>query len=293
MGKRVFTSGGRALQDGEVMSIWCNGQWSDSEHAAVAWGDRGWTHGLGLFETMLAVEGRVIFSDRHGARLRESLQTLGWDVDVSAAFAAVGGLLEGNRLLSGRARIRLAVSGGSGSLREPRTGKGHMVWVTASRAEDPPDSLVVGVSRWKRNECSPLAGMKCASYAENQLVLQEAADHGWDEALLFNHAGHLCEAATANVFLVKAGEVLTPRLSSGCLPGVTRQVVIEMAGEFGIPCREADLTANDLSEADAVFLTSSTRGVVPVRKVGAREPGFAAIPATLRSLWQARVEEIH
>ncbi len=283
--KRVFTLRGRMLQDDAEMSVWCNGQWCDGEHASVAWGDRGWTHGLGLFETMLAVEGRVVFGGRHEARLRGGLGVLGWDEDVSAAFGAMGELLERNGLLSGRARIRLAVSGGAGLLREPAAGIGRMVWMTAARAAETPDSVVVGVSRWKRNECSPLAGLKCASYAENLLVLQEAADRGWDEAILFNQAGHLCEAATANVFLVKGVELKTPPLSSGCLPGVTRGVVMEVAEELGVPCAEVDLTMNDLETADEVFLTSSTRGVVPVRGVGGRRLAIAPVAMLLREQW--------
>lgn len=285
----MFTSLGRALQDGGVMSVWCNGQWCDTEHASVAWGDRGWTHGLGLFETMLAVEGRVVFADRHEARLRGGLGVLGWDGDVSEAFAAAEELLRRNGLSSGRARVRLAVSAGEGTLRDPGTGRGRMVWMTAARAEDPPESVVVGVSRWNRNESSPLVGLKCTSYAENLLILQEAVGNGWDEALLFNHAGHLCEAATANVFLVKDEELKTPRLSSGCLPGVTRQLVMKIAAERDIPCMESELTANDLAAADEVFLTSSTRGVVPVRRVGERGLAVGPVSVRMRDEWVAKM----
>jgi branched-chain amino acid aminotransferase len=270
------------LQDGGVKSVWCDEKWIDGEHATVQWADRGWMHGLGLFETILAMEGRVVFLDRHLARLRSGLGVLGWDVDVSAAGEAMGELLKRNGLSSGRARIRLAVSGGVGLLRDPGAGIGRMVWMTAARADEPPDSVVVGISRWKRNECSPLAGLKCASYAENLLILKEAADHGWDEALLFNHAGHVCEAATANVFLVMNGNVTTPPLSSGCLPGVTRAVVLEGSKELGIPCTESDLSDMDLAVADEIFLTSSTRGVVPVRGVGDRSLGLGPVAERLR-----------
>jgi branched-chain amino acid aminotransferase len=127
--------------------------------------------------------------------------------------------------------------------------------------------------------------MKCASYAENLLVLKEAADCGWDEAILFNHAGQVCEAATANVFLVKDGEVRTPALSSGCLAGVTRGVVWEAAEVLGIRCAEVDLTMGDLEAADEVFLTSSTRGVVPVRRVGGRDLVVGPVSVRLRDRW--------
>jgi branched-subunit amino acid aminotransferase/4-amino-4-deoxychorismate lyase len=234
---------------------------------------------------MLAVEGRVVFLERHLARLRGGLGVLGWDLDVSAACDAMSELLERNGLSAGRARIRLAVSGGTGSLRAPDVGHDRQVWMAAAKAEDSPESVVVGVSRWKRNECSPLVGLKSASYAENLMILKEARDCGWDEAILFNHAGHLCEAATANVFLVKGVELKTPPLSSGCLPGVTRGVVLEAAEELGIPCAEMDLTRDDLEKADEIFLTSSTRGVVPVCRVGDRRLAIAPVAMLLRDQW--------
>ena len=250
------------------MSVWCNGEWCEGEYAAVAWGDRGWLHGLGLFETMRAEDGHLVFGGRHEARLRDGLARLGWDVDVGGAFGAAGELLERNGLISGRARVRLAVTGGVGRISEPGRGSGRMVWMTAQRAEAVPESVVVGVSRWKRNECSVLAGLKCASYAENLLILQEAGESGWDEALVFNHAGHLCEGAMANVFLVSGQRLRTPPLSTGCLAGVMRGVVLELAERLGEPCEETDLTQDDLWQADEIFLTSAVRGVVPVSRLG-------------------------
>ena len=261
-GARLAMEGGMGRV--RSMSVWCNGEWSEGEHATVAWGDRGWLHGLGLFETMRAEDGHLVFGKRHEARLHGGLARLGWDVDVSGAFGAAEELLERNGLVSGRARVRLSVTGGVGRIAEPGRGSGRMVWMMAQRAEEVPESVVVGVSRWKRNECSALAGLKCASYAENLLNLQEAGERGWDEALVFNHAGHLCEAAMANVFLVIGGKMFTPSLSAGCLPGVVRAVVLEWAEELGEPCEEMDLTESDLWQADEVFLTSAVRGVVPV-----------------------------
>ena len=102
----------------------------------------------------------------------------------------------------------------------------------------------------------------------------------YDEALFVNTTGNLCEAATANVFLIKDGALLTPSLDSGCLPGVTRELVIELAMEAGITVREDSLQLDDLQRADESFLTSSTRGVVPVTQFEGRE--FKAGPLTAR-----------
>jgi branched-subunit amino acid aminotransferase/4-amino-4-deoxychorismate lyase len=122
--------------------------------------------------------------------------------------------------------------------------------------------MILVTSPFPRNERSPLAGLKCASYAENLIALDHARRAGADEALFYNTRGELCEAATANVFLVREGRIFTPPLASGCLPGTMRARVIER-----IAVEERDLTAADVEEADEVFLTSATRGVVRVAGV--------------------------
>lgn len=268
--------------------VWCDGEWSAEECARVSWADRGWTHGLGLFETLLAVDGRAVWADRHLDRLARSCEAWGWTPDLARPREAMGPLLVRNGLSHGRARIRLAVSGGVGGLREVGSPERQMVWMKATVAEVVPDTLAVGISRWKRNGLSPLAGHKSASYAENLFLLQEATRCGWDEALVFNHAERLCESATANVFLVRDGALLTPALSAGCLPGVTRGVVLELAGEMGIRCVEAELTEADLLTADEVFLTSATRGVVPVCRIGGRNQRMGPLAHRLAEAWWVR-----
>lgn len=237
--------------------------------------DRGSIHGLGLFETMLAVDGKLLFAERHLARLRSGHETLGWPVDFPAFQEIATQLLVHNGLGTGRARVRLTVTGGSGPIHDLTPGADRLVWMSAFPALVPPESLSACLSRWSRNEFSPLAGLKCASYSENLIALDHARRIGFDETVFLNTAGHLCEAATANLFLVKNGTLFTPALNSGCLPGVTREVIIELALEMGIPCEAPDLTVNHLEAADELFLTSSTIGVMPVSRFGERalEPG--------------------
>ena len=120
-------------------------------------------------------------------------------------------------------------------------------------------------------------GIKCASYAENLVALDQARRAGADEALFYNTRGELCEAATANVFLVRDGEVLTPPLSSGCLPGTMRARVMAR-----IPVKEQPLTAADVAAAEELFVTSATRGVVPVVKLDGRVLPAGPVAAGLR-----------
>jgi branched-subunit amino acid aminotransferase/4-amino-4-deoxychorismate lyase len=250
-----------------VSWIWCNGEFLEGP-LAVSPVDRGLTHGLGLFETLLALDGVPVAPDLHLARMRAGAERLGLDAgqlgDREIA-AAMSGLLARSGLDRGRARVRLALSAGAGELRHLAAGSGALRWITVAACPPPPESLVLVTAGFPRNERSPLAGLKCASYAENLIALDEARRAGADEVVFFNSRGELCEAATANLFLVRDGEVLTPPLSSGCLPGTMRARVLAR-----MPVTERSLTAADLAAADEVFVTSATRGVVPVVEVDGR-----------------------
>ena len=251
--------------------------------------DRGAILGLGLFETILALDGVTVFSDRHLSRLRSSAGKLGWNFEFPDFRETAGKLLVLNDLATGRAKIRLTLTAGSGQLDDLTQGDDRVLWMSALPVTNSHDSLTACQSPWPRNEKSPLIGLKCASYAENLIALDHARRLGFQETLFLNTAGHLCEAATANLFLVKKGLLFTPPLASGCLPGVTREVVIELAGNSGIPCQESDLFPADLDEAEEIFLTSSIRGITGLSRLDSRllEPG----PTTqvLREAWRERV----
>ncbi len=245
-----------------MMQLWCNGQWLDSLDFPSSPADRGAILGLGLFETLLAIDGVPVFADRHFARLQQACGRLGWPLSLPNFHDTAAELLARNDLTVGRARIRLAVTAGSGPVHDLTPGSDRLVWMKALPVGDPSASLTACLSPWPRNERSPVAGLKCASYAENLVALDHARRQGFDETIYPNTAGHLCEAATANLFVVEGGTLLTPPLASGCLPGITREVVIGLAKGLGMACEERDLKPGELLRADEVFLTSSIRGVV-------------------------------
>ncbi len=247
--------------------IWCNGCYLEGP-LAVSPADRGLTHGLGVFETLLALDGQAVALDLHLARMRDGAERLGLDegkIGHEEIRAATTGLLERAGLATGRGRVRLAMSAGAGDLRCLKPGSDGLLWITVAVCPPPPETVTLVTADFPRNERSPLSGIKCASYAENLVALDQARRAGADEVLFFNTRGELCEAATANVFLVREGQVLTPPLSSGCLPGTMRARVMAR-----IAVEEIVLTAADLAAADEVFVTSATRGVVPVVKIDGR-----------------------
>lgn len=266
-------------------SIWCNGRLMPEDGLRVSPFDRGLTLGLGLFETMLAVNGRAVLLDRHLARHGAGAQRLGWEMpDRIALEQGIRELLEANRLTRGAARIRLFQTAGKGPLGDPSLGPDCLTILTATALSPSPDRLSLTLSPWVRNERSPLAGLKCASYAENVLALQQARATGFDEPLFLNTVGEVCEAATANVFTVRNGVLLTPPLSSGCLPGVMRDLVLELAERHQIPIEVTPLSLEKLKSCDELFLTSSLRGIAPVTRFLEHEFSPGSVTARIRGL---------
>lgn len=246
--------------------LWCNGQWCDPLDFSVSPTDRGLILGLGLFETILAIDGQPVLAEHHLSRLRASCKQLGWQFEFPDICKTMAELLQRNQFTKGRARIRLAISAGTGMIHDLALGLDRNIWMTAAQVAEPPPSTSVNLSRWRRNEHSALTGLKCASYAENLLALEHAVRLGFEETIFLNTAGNVAESATANVFMVKNGTLQTPSLASGCLPGITRAVVIELAEMLGIPCAERDINEDDLHQADELFLTSSIRGVMAISR---------------------------
>ena len=270
-----------------MKQLWCNGQWLEARDFTASPADRGLTLGLGLFETLLALEGEPVFSERHLARLRDGCARLGWDPPLPDLREIMREIIQQNGLATGRARIRLAITGGSGPFRDLSLGSDHRIWMTAIRAAAASSTTTANLSPWVRNERSPLAGLKCASYAENLVALEHAARLGFEETVFLNTTGCLCEAATANLFLVKNGGLSTPSTASGCLPGITRAVVLELAESQGIPSRECDLTSDALHTADEMFLTSSVRGLTDVSRFEERTFPPGPVTRALREAWTA------
>jgi branched-chain amino acid aminotransferase len=105
------------------------------------------------------------------------------------------------------------------------------------------------------------------SWVPHTAVLERAHVEGFDEALLLNERGQLAECTSANIFFVRGGKVLTPPLASGCLPGITREILLEIAPVSGIEIREQELDTKDISSGDEVFISSTTGEVAAVESI--------------------------
>lgn len=250
--------------------VWRNGELLPADTATTSVFDHGLTVGDGVFETLKAVDGAPFAARRHLDRLRRSAAGLGLEVPYSDAElrAAMDGVLaEGPRPL---ARVRVTVTGGVAPLGSERGADGPHVIVATGPLAPPAGSTAVITVPWTRNERGAMAGIKTTSYAENVRALAAAHQRGATEALFANTVGLLCEGTGSNVFVVVDGQVLTPPLTSGCLAGVTRALVLESSAVV-----EQDLPLEILTTADEVFLTSTGRDVQAVHLVDDRslDPG--------------------
>ena len=236
------------------MHVWLNGQVVDAADAHVGIDDHGLIVGSGAFETLKVVRGEAFALSRHLRRLHRTLAALAIpEPDEALLLAAVHESIEASGRKS--ARLRLTVTGGSGSLGSGTPSGPASVIAVVSELVPPPSPTAITVD-WTRNERGALAGLKTTSYAENVRALRAAHDAGAGEALFANTQGELCEGTGTNVLVVVDGEVITPPLSSGCLAGITRELILEVT-----EVAERALPFAALKTADEVFLASSIRDV--------------------------------
>ena len=261
-------------------AVWVNGTLVDGADASVSVFDHGLTVGDGVFETMRTIRREPFAITRHLRRLRASAHGLGLVIDRSddqllRAVAATIDAHPGDEL-----RIRLTVTGGPGPAGSGRGDAPPSTFVVAGPLDPIAPSTRVITVVWPRNERAALAGLKTTSYAENVIALAKANEQGGSEAIFANTAGDLCEGTGSNVFVALDGEIVTPPLSSGCLAGITRELVLETTD-----VTERRVPLDVLGQADEVFLTSSTRDVQPVTHVDGRPVGDGR-PGRLTALAQ-------
>jgi branched-chain amino acid aminotransferase len=246
--------------------VWIDGRVVEVDEARVSPLDHGVTVGAGVFETLVVVDGVPFAWRRHHERLVRSGGALGIEVPPSAELrAGADALLAVSGLGSGR--LRVTVTAGEGPLGSGPASGPPVATVIASPLAPAEPHVDVVVAPWTRNERGACAGLKTISYASNVRALRYAAEREAGEALFENTQGFLCEATGSNVFVVSGGALRTPPAHAGCLLGVTRSLLLELAPTVGVSAVETDVTVTELAAADEAFLTSTTRTVQPIRAV--------------------------
>ena len=271
------------------MKLWVNGTVDDVDRLRISPLDHGLLVGDGVFET-LRVYGGVPFAwRRHHQRLVASASGIGLAVPGSDELrAAADAVLTVNGLHA--ARLRITVTGGESSLGSERGTAEPTVIVAASELTPRAAAAAVVTVPWARNDRGAIAGMKTISYAENVRALAYAHEHGAGEAVFPNTRGDLCEATGSNVFLVFQDVLHTPPGDAGCLLGVTRALVLELAPTLGLTVDERPLPLDAVRDADEAFLTSTTREVQPIAAVG--ESALPAVPGPVTSALAAAFTDL-
>ncbi len=274
------------------MLVYLNGEFVDSSRALVSVNDRGFLFGDGVYEVTRAFDGSLFEPERHAARLRRGLAGLDirWPfADDHAPTAIAERLLRENALLDGEATVYLQVTRGVAPRTHqfPPASTAPTVYV-AARAFTPPEELRARGAdaithpdlRWARCD------LKTLNLLPNVLAKQAATAAGAFDSIMIRD-GVVTEGANTNVWAVVDGVVRTHPATHAILPGVTRDVVLELAAAAGRPVREEALRVDELWTADEVFLSGTTTDVMPIVRVDGRAIGDARPGPVARALHDA------
>ncbi|HBV88060.1 aminotransferase class IV [Desulfosporosinus sp.] len=228
--------------------------------------DRLTLFGFGLFETLLINDQGPLFPDLHWQRMNKGAQKL--NLCLPDQHEWLHGIQKFIQQTSGPVpyALRVTLSGGA-----PLTNLPSQILFHRRPIPYTPAQYSLGIRLHllssPRNEQSPLCSIKSTNYLENLLAKEEANRLGCEEGLWLNTQGYLAEGTMSNLFFLKNGDLYTPSLSSGCLPGTRRQLILEIAESLQISTHEGLFTLSDLLSSDEIFLTNSLMGIMPVRQV--------------------------
>ncbi len=246
-------------------------------------GQAGLLSGWGLFTTLRVWEGELFAFERHWARLeRDAKRTrVPFPFDPEKVRAQLHEVLTANKVIEGTARIYVVYNKVGFWQSEEQMPQVDLILYSAGLPSYR-EPVRLGLREHGRHAASPLAGVKVTSWLNNVWNLAEAQEAGWDEVVLLNERGEVAECTAANIFCVRSGKVLTPPLSSGCLEGVTRDTLLDIAQASGISAAEETLTPENLYSAEEVFISSTNRNLLGVGEIAGHKFANAPGPVTLK-----------
>jgi len=276
------------------MWIFLNDRFVEKEQARISVFDHGFLYGDGVYETLRAYQGRIFLLERHLARLRRSCELIGLDLPVKDHewVPIISEILVRNGLND--AGLRLTISRGEGELGiDPGLCVRPTVVVMAKSLTPYPAHMreqgvrlqLVSVRRNPQSAQSPQ--IKSLSVLNNILAKQEAVQVGAYDALMLNMDGHVTECTTSNIFFVANQRLHTPSVACGILEGITREVVIELAGGLGIEVEEGPFAAEEVLQADECFMTNTGMEVMAVSRIGEHSIGQGKAGPMTMELWGA------
>jgi branched-subunit amino acid aminotransferase/4-amino-4-deoxychorismate lyase len=266
--------------------IYLNKSMVEATKARVAPVSSAMLYGRGVFTTLAIYNSQPFLWSKHWQRLTTHADRLAVDYTgctEQGVGDALRKLIAVNQVKDGRARVIMLARSGRDiwKTKMPGTKKTDLLIMTSEPQKVSRNGSSLAVSPYRVNTFSPLSGIKSLNYLDHVLSWEEAQSRDFDEAVVLNERGEIVSATTANLFWTRNGTIHTPTLSTGALAGITRECVIDIANKHFIPLLEGIYEMTDLTEADEIFLTSSSLGVAPVTTFDFRR--YAIEPGSLTS----------
>jgi branched-chain amino acid aminotransferase len=255
-------------------------------------GQAGLICGWGIFTTLRISRGEAFAYERHWRRLEKDAAITRIPLPCTAAKVRVHlhEVIRANKVTEGCARVYLIYNTVGYWQSDEKQPPVDLIIYTAALPEHR-DSVRLGVRQHGRHAASPLSGVKSISWLNNVWAVAEATKDGFDEVVMLNERGEVAECTSANIFAAKDGKILTPPLNSGCLEGVTRGILMEIAPETGISVVEQALRPEDLFSADEVFISSTNRNLISVGEIAGQKIATGPVCDRMNDLFESYVDE--
>jgi branched-chain amino acid aminotransferase len=241
-----------------------NGKILDAHEKSLSAGQVGLLNGWGVFSTLRVAEGVPFAFERHWDRMRRDAAKVHvpFPQDPAQLKSELLRLIEANSAWNATLRV-VVVRNRGGMFEGPDLERDFDVLAFTKDLNPWGSSVKLALKPHARHAQNEFSGCKILSWSHNLTWYEEARERGFDEVVLLNERGEVSECTSANIFAATEGEVSTPPLDSGCLPGVTRELLLDVVRVPGISVVERALTPADLERADQVFITSTTRDLLP------------------------------
>jgi branched-chain amino acid aminotransferase len=251
------------------------------EQVRLSPGQAGLLSGWGLFTTLHVFDGNLFAFERHWRRLERDAARTHCPLPFQARTVRrqLDEVIRANHVKEGCARIYVVYNLVGHWRSNENLPQVDLILYTADLPSFR-EPARLGLREHGRHAASPLAGVKVTSWLNNVWNLREAHEGGFDEVVLLNERGEVAECTAANIFCIRGGSVRTPPLSSGCLEGVTRSILLEIGPVCGIPFEEATLRPEDLFAADEICITSTNRNLLGVGEIAGHRYVSAPGPIT-------------
>lgn len=251
------------------------------EKVRLSPGQAGLICGWGIFTTIRISRGEAFAYERHWRRLEKDAALIRLPMPYTSAKVRISlhEVIRANHVTDGCARIYLVYNQIGFWQSDEKNPEVDLIIYSAPLPQYR-EPVRLGLREQGRHAASPLAGVKSTSWLQNVWAVADAQKEGFDEVVLLNERGEVAECTAANIFAVKNGKVFTPPLNSGCLEGVTRGILFEIAPEAGVSVVEQALQPEDLYSADEVFISSTNRNLIGVGEIAGRKIATAPGPLT-------------